>query len=101
GLVCPFPAAPETNKSNAALLARQEARLRQQFRQAADNAVGTDWGVGRQADAGTVVPDRADAKAPWGDGFPFEGVADHPRPARADYTPLHRILVGAPLRLAA
>jgi hypothetical protein len=43
GPACALVAVPAINQSNAtARLAHQEARLEQQFRQAADDAVGPD-----------------------------------------------------------
>ena len=69
-------------------------------RQAADDAVGADGGIGGQADPVAIVPDCVNAEALRGDDFPFEVVADHPGVVRADSERFHRMIVGPLLGLA-
>jgi hypothetical protein len=66
----------------------------------ADDAVGADWAVGRQADAVAVVPDRVDAEPLRCHDLPFKVVADHPGLVRPDSEHFHRMSVGALLGLA-
>src|ERR1700738_5472539 len=74
--------------------------VRQQLRQRADDPVRLDGGVGGQAVAMRIHPDRIDAKALRRFDFPFEIVADHPGLGGGYTQRLHGMPVGALVRLA-
>src|SRR5580700_113954 len=74
--------------------------LREQFRQGADDPVGADWRIRRQADAIAVIPDRIDAEPLRRDHLPFEIVANHPGVVRRDPKRGERVTIGLLLRLA-
>src|ERR1700719_1688324 len=76
------------------------AGLRQQFRQAADDAVGADRRIRGQPDAIAVVPDRVDPEALRRDDLPFEIVADHPGVLGPDPERRHRMAIGLLLGFA-
>jgi hypothetical protein len=65
--------------------------LLQQLREAADDAVGADRRVGRQADAVAVVPDRIDAEPLRRLDFPFQMVADQSGIRGFDAERTHRV----------
>ena len=61
---------------------------------------GLIGGARGQAVAMDVDPDRVDAEALRRHDFPFQIVADHPGLGRGDAERLHRVQIGALLRLA-
>jgi hypothetical protein len=63
------------------------------------DAVGANWGIGGQADAVAIVPDRVNAEALRGDHY-SRFVADHPGVVQADSELFHCMLVGPLLGLA-
>src|SRR5215472_7330114 len=98
-LVGPLAVIPAYSHNTAARLAHRKARLLQQLRQSADDAVGTDRRVVGQTDAVAVVPDRIDAEPLGCDDLPFKVVANHPRLVRTDPEHFHRMFVGPRLGL--